>query len=116
MVIDPDYSLYPSKDYQLKWLRIYLEEKAKVQGNDTLLYLKTGWHFAIPLCFLHVYISLNIGLGHIVTQEQVEKFYVEVNKFALVSTRHNISSTTGSSRSIPRATAHHIYMLTISEI
>lgn len=33
VVIDPDYGLYPSKDYQLKWLRIYLEEKAKVQGK-----------------------------------------------------------------------------------
>ena len=110
MVIDPDYSLYPSKDYQLKWLRIYLEEKAKVQGYHTLLYLKTGWHFAIPLFFLHVYVSLKIGLGHIVTEEQVEKFYVEVNKFALVSTRHNISLTTGPAKSIPLATAHHIYI------
>ena len=33
VVIDPDYSLYPNKDFQLKWLTIYLEEKAKVQGK-----------------------------------------------------------------------------------
>ncbi|CAB4001462.1 ethanolamine kinase 1 [Paramuricea clavata] len=56
VVIDPDYSLYPNKDFQLKWLRIYLEEKAKVQGT-----------------------------GDVITEEQLEKLYVQVNQFALVS-------------------------------
>ncbi len=42
MVIDPDYSLYPSKEFQLKWLRIYLEEKTKVQGKSQGL-----MHFSI---------------------------------------------------------------------
>ena len=28
-----DYSLYPTKDVQLRWLRGYLEEKRKLQGS-----------------------------------------------------------------------------------
>ncbi|XP_028417085.1 probable ethanolamine kinase [Dendronephthya gigantea] len=40
----------------MRWLRIYLEEKAKVQGT-----------------------------GNVVTEEQIQKLYVYVNQFALVS-------------------------------
>lgn len=32
VVVDPDYSLYPDKEFQMKWLRIYVSEKAKIQG------------------------------------------------------------------------------------
>ncbi|XP_028417088.1 probable ethanolamine kinase [Dendronephthya gigantea] len=56
VVIDPDYSLYPGREFQMRWLRIYLEEKAKVQGT-----------------------------GEVVTEEQIKKLYVYVNQFALVS-------------------------------
>lgn len=28
-----DYSLYPNKEYQLEWLRMYLKEVAKIKGN-----------------------------------------------------------------------------------
>ncbi len=49
-----DYSLFPTKEYQLKWLRIYLEE---------------------------YYDNKQIA----VTDELVEKFYCEVNKYVLMS-------------------------------
>ena len=32
-----DYSLYPNKEYQLEWLRMYLKEVAKIKGNQSTL-------------------------------------------------------------------------------
>ena len=32
-----DYSLYPSRDYQLVWLRMYLEETALLRGKRSLV-------------------------------------------------------------------------------
>ena len=51
-----DYSLYPDRDYQLKWLRMYLELKAVHRGSDSST----------------------------VIDRDVEVLYVQVNKFALV--------------------------------
>ncbi len=28
-----DYSLYPKREHQLKWIRAYLEEAARLRGN-----------------------------------------------------------------------------------
>ena len=53
----PDFSLYPDKEFQYKWLRVYLEEVARLKGEDT---------------------------GN-VQEADVEKLYIEVNKFAPVS-------------------------------
>ena len=53
-----DYSLYPDRDYQLRWLRVYLEEKAASEGRDPST----------------------------VTETDVERAYVMSNKFALVRT------------------------------
>jgi ethanolamine kinase len=50
----PDFSLYPDKEFQYKWLRVYLEEVARLKGEDT---------------------------GN-VQEADVEKLYIEVNKFA----------------------------------
>ena len=52
-----DYSLYPDRDYQLKWLRTFLEFKAIQKGSSSTK----------------------------VTDHDVEVLYVQVNKFALVS-------------------------------
>ena len=53
----PDFSLYPDKGFQSKWLRVYLEEVAGLKGEDP---------------------------GN-VQEADVEKLYIEVNKFAPVS-------------------------------
>ncbi|XP_026272287.1 ethanolamine kinase 1 [Frankliniella occidentalis] len=54
-----DYTLYPDKDLQTKWLEIYLEEYNKLQvGNNT---------------------------STKVNRKDVEQLYVQVNKFALAS-------------------------------
>ena len=53
-----DFSLYPDRNYQLRWLRVYLEEKAASEGIDPLT----------------------------VTETDVERAYVMSNKFALVRT------------------------------
>ena len=52
-----DYSRYPDRDYQLKWLRTFLEFKAIQKGSN----------------------STNV------TDRDVEVLYVQANKFALVS-------------------------------
>ncbi|KAI0236353.1 Ethanolamine kinase 1 [Lamellibrachia satsuma] len=52
-----DYSLYPDRDYQLKWLQTFLEFKATQKGSSSTK----------------------------VTDHDVEVLYVQVNKFALVS-------------------------------
>ncbi|KAI0236355.1 Ethanolamine kinase 1, partial [Lamellibrachia satsuma] len=52
-----DYSRYPDRDYQLKWLRTFLEFKAIQKGSNSTK----------------------------VTDHDVEVLYVQVNKFALVS-------------------------------
>ena len=52
-----DYALYPDKDYQMEWLRTFLELRNKRDGKPT----------------------------EPVTDAQVEKLYVQTNKFALVS-------------------------------
>ena len=52
-----DYNLYPDKEYQLKWLRQFLETKAKFEDKD----------------------------ASAVSDQEVEKLYAESNKFALVS-------------------------------
>ena len=33
----PDYSLFPSREYQLRWMRAYLEESAALRGMDRSL-------------------------------------------------------------------------------
>ncbi|XP_065910835.1 probable ethanolamine kinase isoform X1 [Dysidea avara] len=52
---DVDFSLFPSRDYQLVWLRMYLEEAALLRGEDP----------------------------NTVTDEMVEDLFVEVNQFTL---------------------------------
>ena len=51
-----DYSLYPDREYQMKWLRMYLELKAVHRGSASST----------------------------VTDRDVEVLYVQLNKFALV--------------------------------
>ena len=53
-----DYNLYPRKEFQLKYLRMYLEEAAILKGDDP---------------------------KRTVDDMMVEKLYVEVNKFALAA-------------------------------
>ena len=36
-VDEVDYDKYPEKSYQLKWIRIYLEEAAKIKGMGFLV-------------------------------------------------------------------------------
>ena len=31
-VDSPDYSLFPNREYQLRWMRVYLEESAALRG------------------------------------------------------------------------------------
>ena len=52
-----NYDLYPDKDYQLKWLRHYLQADFKAKGNPT----------------------------EQVTDVAVERLYVQANKCACVS-------------------------------
>ena len=33
IVETPDFKLFPTKEFQLRWLKIYLEEKAKAEGT-----------------------------------------------------------------------------------
>ena len=56
-VDDIDYSLYPSRDEQLPWLRAYLQEKAVLAGRS----------------------------ADDVSESDVDKYYVWANNFALVS-------------------------------
>ena len=53
-----DYTLYPRKEFQLKYLQMYLEETAILKGDDP---------------------------KRTVDDMMVEKLYVEVNKFALAA-------------------------------
>jgi hypothetical protein len=55
--IDIDFSRYPSRDYQLNWLRMYLESSFKLRGLQP----------------------------SDVTDVDVERLYVQVQKFVLVS-------------------------------
>jgi len=57
-VDDVDYNLYPDKPYQLKWLRRYLEHSAREKNKDC---------------------------PQSVTENDVERLYVLVNKFALAA-------------------------------
>ena len=50
-----DYSLYPDKNYQLKWLRQFLQVKAQYEGQDDTI-----------------------------TDDAIETLYKQTNKFALV--------------------------------
>ena len=54
---NPDYTLFPNKEFQCKWLRAYLEETAELKGEDPTA----------------------------VKEADVEKMYLEVNKFVPVS-------------------------------
>ena len=54
-----DYSLYPDKELQFKWLEIYLEEYRKLQVGS--------------------------GTPTKVLPRDVDQLYVQVNKFALAS-------------------------------
>uniref|UniRef100_A0A4X2L6U7 ethanolamine kinase n=1 Tax=Vombatus ursinus TaxID=29139 RepID=A0A4X2L6U7_VOMUR len=58
-VNEVDYSLYPSRETQLRWLNYYLQAHKQL--------CKEGWG------------------GTAVTPREVEKLYVQVNKFALAS-------------------------------
>jgi ethanolamine kinase len=57
-VAEPDYSFFPSKDFQLEWLRAYLEEETLLKGSSEVvqqkdvdrLYLEVK-HF-VPACHL----------------------------------------------------------------
>ena len=54
---NPDYKLFPNKEFQCKWLRAYLEETAELKGEDPAA----------------------------VKEADVEKMYIEVSKFVPVS-------------------------------
>ena len=54
---NPDYTLFPDKEFQCKWLRAYLEETAELKGEDPAA----------------------------VKEADVEKMYIEVGKFVPVS-------------------------------
>lgn len=58
-VSEVDYSLYPSRKLQEQWLRAYLEAYKEYKG-----------------------------FGTDVTEKEVEVLYVQVNQFALVSSRY----------------------------
>ena len=53
---EPDYSFFPSKDFQLEWLRAYLEEETLLKGSS-----------------------------QVVQQEDVDRLYLEVKHFVPVS-------------------------------
>ncbi|EDV29393.1 uncharacterized protein TRIADDRAFT_51652 [Trichoplax adhaerens] len=55
-VDEVDYNRYPQKEFQLQWLSIYLQERAKLAGKDETI-----------------------------TQSQIHQLYVQVNQFALAS-------------------------------
>ncbi|XP_015771197.1 PREDICTED: probable ethanolamine kinase isoform X1 [Acropora digitifera] len=55
-VDEVDYSLYPQREHQLKWIAIYLDESAKLRGENN------------PK----------------ISEEEVERLYVQANHFALV--------------------------------
>ena len=40
-VDSPNYSLFPSREYQLHWMRTYLEESAALRGMDRSLVSET---------------------------------------------------------------------------
>lgn len=63
-VEEPNYSFFPNKEYQLKWCRIYLNEFFERRN--------------------HLNKSKNLPLL-ILSEEKVEEFFVEVNKFTLAS-------------------------------
>lgn len=63
-VEEPDYSLFPSKEYQLKWLRIYLES---FYSKINRFYVKQTDE---PV---------------VIDDEKVNRFYEEVNKFTVTS-------------------------------
>ena len=63
-VDSPDYSLFPDREYQLQWMRAYLEESTVLRGIDPSL----------------------------VSEEDVESLYWEVQHFVPVSVRHPPSS------------------------
>ncbi len=63
-VEEPNYSLFPSREYQLKWCEIYLSE-----FYDALNKLNKSKQ--LPLVTL--------------SRERIEEFCVEVNKFTLAS-------------------------------
>ena len=54
---NPDYALFPCKEFQYKWLRAYLKETAELKGEDPTA----------------------------VKEADVEKMYIEVGKFVPVS-------------------------------
>ena len=56
----PDYSLFPDREYQLRWMRAYLEESAALRGINPSL----------------------------VSEGDVESLYWEVQHFVPVSGRH----------------------------
>ena len=56
-VDNPDYSLFPNKEFQVRWLKIYLEETAALKGEDPV----------------------------IVSDTDVERLYTEVKTFLPVS-------------------------------
>lgn len=60
----PDYKLFPSKDYQMKWVRVYLNKFSD---------------------YVNEYYKYEGDKKLVVTDERVEQFYKEVNKFTLAS-------------------------------
>lgn len=69
-----NFNLYPNEAFQRRWLRIYLEERARLTGQSD----------SPPLpSFLKI--VFNSGLAfESVSVESVHSLYEEVNKFALV--------------------------------
>lgn len=62
---EPDFSLYPSRDMQMEWLRIYLQAFKLFTKNSE----------------------------EEVSQQELETLYVQVNKFALVRTNAHLHPT-----------------------
>lgn len=70
-VTDPDFSRYPERSFQLSWLRVYLEEYKRIgQRRERGVGVKEEEEEKEAVT---------------VTDEEVERLYVQVNKFALAA-------------------------------
>ncbi|XP_022198571.1 ethanolamine kinase 1 [Nilaparvata lugens] len=71
-VTDTDFSLYPERSFQLSWLRVYLEEYKRIERRGGVV--KKGEE-----------VEEKDKEEVVVTEEEVERLYVQVNKFALAA-------------------------------
>lgn len=83
---EPDFGLYPSRDMQMDWMRIYLQAFKLFTKNSE----------------------------EEVSQRELETLYVQVNKFALVRTTTTIPPTLCSMCCLPKLRASPISLVCLS--